>query len=342
MSDNKNERIECFISVAACLHNCGSIIDQFIYDTTELLSRNYTNYEIVLIDNRSTDNTTANVEKLLEKVPNLRLIQLSQQYDTDTVYTAAIQTAIGDFVVLIQAGIDPIEHIPDMIHAARKGTDIVIGVSETKPNIGYRIMRKIFRLAFGKIIDYNVPSNYTGLTVISRRAVNALTNYNCRSKSLFVRMTQIGFGYKAFTYATKNKSSIFHRSLLGGIQEATKLLVFNSFAPLRIVSMVGFFGSLCSLLASVYAVVIRLFKDNVIEGWTTLMLLVSGLFTIIFIILAFQSEYMARLLEEQYQRSEYFVVSEKHSSVMVDVSRLNVLEESVNDDINAVQTGRDR
>lgn len=336
------KQIECFISVAVAVENCGGGIEDFIESLTALLRSRYTNYEILLVDNRSTDNTAAKIERLLSRIPNLRLIQLSQKYDIDTVYTAGVQTAIGDFVVLMQPGHDPIAELADMVRMSRGGSDIVMGVSSRNPAAGYRMMRWLFRVLFSRIVDYSVPSNYTGYTVISRRAVNALMNYNCRNRSLFVRMTQIGFTYSSYIYQSSFNSPVMRRNIFNGIEAATKLLVFNSFAPLRIISMAGFLGSICSLLACVYTVAIRLFKNNVIEGWTTMMLLVSGLFTIMFIIMAFQSEYLARLLEEQYQRSEYFVVSEKHSSVMVDTSRLNVFEKSVSSDTNAVQTGRDK
>lgn len=78
------------------------------------------------------------------------------------------------------------------------------------------------------------------------------------------------------------------------------------------------------------------------EGWTSTVFVISFLATIQFIILAFISGYLNRILMEESGSSGYSIVFEKNSSVMIDLDRINVLETSISPEENKVQTGRDR
>ena len=107
------------------------------------------------------------------------------------------------------------------------------------------------------------------------------------------------------------------------------MLVHYSILPLRLVSLLGLLGSGLSLLYSAYVVVIYIFKSDVMPGWTTLSLQVSGLFAIVFLMMALLSEYVGRLLEESPDRPLYFLRDEQSSAVMLaDPKRKNVLSHS--------------
>jgi hypothetical protein len=104
------------------------------------------------------------------------------------------------------------------------------------------------------------------------------------------------------------------------------VLVHNSILPLRLASALGLLGSSLSLLYSGYAVAVYLFKPDVMPGWTTLSLAMSGLFALMFLILALMGEYLGRVLEETADRPLYLVRDEQSSAVMLaDPGRVNVL-----------------
>jgi len=106
-------------------------------------------------------------------------------------------------------------------------------------------------------------------------------------------------------------------------------LVHNSIVPLRIAGALGLFGSGLSFLYCLYVLGIYLFKSDVMPGWTTISLAVSGLFTMLFLILALLGEYVGRLLEESTDRPLYHVRDEQSSSVMLaDLTRRNVIQQS--------------
>lgn len=106
-------------------------------------------------------------------------------------------------------------------------------------------------------------------------------------------------------------------------------------------SILGFGGSLAGFLFACYSVLIHLFSGLIVEGWTTTILVVTSLFIIQFVMMAFFGEYLGRLLDESNSQAEYAVVYERTSEVMVNTDRFNVMHSSLPLESNYVQTGRD-
>ena len=119
-------------------------------------------------------------------------------------------------------------------------------------------------------------------------------------------------------------------------------MVFKSLNTLRAISLIFILGSLFDCIFALYSLVIQFFKSNVVEGWTSIVLLLSFFFLLQFVILSFISQYLARLLRDLNRESDYAVVFEKNSRVMVNRDRINVLEEEESKETNLVQTGRNK
>lgn len=84
------------------------------------------------------------------------------------------------------------------------------------------------------------------------------------------------------------------------------------------------------------------FKNDMVEGWSSTIFVISLLSSMQFLILSFISEYLNRILVEQSNSNGYSIVFEKNSKVMINLDRINVLEQSLSQTDNLVQTGRDR
>ena len=150
-------------------------------------------------------------------------------------------------------------------------------------------------------------------------------------------------GYPSCTYAYKLlEGAADKKSVIRGLRDFIRLLVFNSSRPLRWMSVLGFVGSLAACLFAAYSVLIHLVSGHVVEGWTTTILFMSILFMLQFVMMAFFGEYLGRLLDDRSEQADYSVVFEKNSSVMVNPDRVNVLTEATSSDLNLVQTGRNR
>lgn len=329
---------ESFVSVVIVVKARLRDIHATLMDVHRVLDENYTDYEIVTIAAGINSTNASDEDIILKKIPSVRIIHLSTEVSIDIALVAGLENAIGDFVVLWNPYADPVEVIPELVKKCRGGQDVVVGVTTRPKSFSYRIIRRLVNMTL-KAIEYDLPVNSTGLRCLSRRAVNAVTRIGRFHHQFYLRIQKTGYPAGAFPYIPLHEGE--GMGLFSSVRRLLRLMVFNSSRPLRWMSAIGFSGSLAGFIFACYSVLIHLIDGHVVEGWTTLVLFMSLLFTLQFIMMAFFGEYLGRLLDESSDQSEYAVVYERNSDVMLNADRVNVLSDSVSSEKNLVQTGRD-
>ena len=328
---------QSFVSLVCTIdQNSVNSLDR-INELQATLDSLYSDYEIVLVAQRNVKGfLEASMPKLLSSIPSIRYLQLSSNVSDDVIWSAGLENAIGDFVVLFDLSSDPIDIIERSINECKAGTDVIVGTCESKKSVSYRLLRPFAQLLLN-LSDYNLPKNASTFRCLSRRAANAVTETGKFHQQFFMRIQKTEYPMKALQY----KSVIPHtRSLNQGFHELIRFMVFNSSAPLRLMSILGFLGSFIGVLFALYSLVIQLIRNDVVEGWTSTVFMISVFSMLQFMILAFISEYLARILDEQDQKATYSVVFEKTSSAMINQDRINVWEDSTTSEENLVATAR--
>lgn len=322
-----DDRQDCFVTVAVVIRDAKKWVASFVRDIYFHLDENFTDYEILLIDQCSTDGTKEEVKSLLKEVPSMRFIELSAIVYSEVAMAAAVENSIGDFVVLFTPGLDPIESIVGVVDCCRAGNDVVIGIADQPQTFGYKVIRPWMRWGLDKI-GYSLPKNATDLRCLSRRAVNMVTRTGRYHHQFLMRMSNTGYPTAGYEYKTLAGFKNNKKTLYQGARQTSRMVVFNSTKPLRWMSALGILGSLMAFIFALYSILVRIFKDNVVEGWTTLVLFMAMLFMLLFTILAFFGEYLGRLLDDRSEQTNYFVAAESVSSVMSNDKRINVMSES--------------
>lgn len=337
------DRIDNFVSVVTVAHDNGRALPDFLTRLEAMLRRSFADFEIIVVNWRSTDDTETVMEELLRKVTSVRYLRLADSASHDVAWLAGMESTIGDFVVTIHPQADPIEMIPKLVEESRAGHDIVIGTSRTiRKSIPYRLVHSVLRRLVVKFGGIEIRPNTTYLRSYSRRTINAIFQASSRFKPLEVRVAALGYRTKCFEYELLDRSKFPRRSALREIERGVKLAVFASLRPLRWISLFGVASSIISVIVALYTVVVRMLKNNLEPGWASIVVIVSVYFSLLFIMLFFLFEYFGRLFEEGGVEQQYSVVSEKNSSVMIAGDRINVLDEAESGSSNAVQTGRNR
>lgn len=322
---------DCFVSVVAPVGNDAAIIDSFVQDVMTVLRDNYTNYELVLVDDGSEDETVAKVTQLHERHECMRLIRLSRRFGEEIAIFAGLDSVIGDFVVVMLPNSDPPSLIPEMVGLARQTGGIVFGIAQGQPqSLVVRLGSAVFYWYCRRVAELNLPKNTTQFRVLSRQAVNALTQVKNRYRYLRVLSTHVGFRSRSFPYRPLNRSGEPQaRRFLQAMNAAIDIMITTSGHPLRFASWLGILASACNMLYATYVVLIYALKDQVAEGWTTLSLQNAAMFFFVFLILTVSSEYLGHILVESKDRPLYYVLEERHSTVLIaDEDRKNVVTES--------------
>ncbi len=310
---------DTLISVLTVLDNDCDIVDAFIAETTQVLSENYHYYELLLVDNGSTDGTSERIKALQKRVPNLRLLRLSRHHDLETALAAALDNSLGDYVVIMNANYDPPAMIPVLLERAVSGYDVVI--AERKHRNEQPPLRKWLAVSFykvaSKLLGYSLQPNATHFRVFSRQVVNSISRIGNKNRYLKYLNALVGFNQIHVPYerAYRKAEAPGERGLLKPALAAIDIIISNSAVPLRLASLLGVLSSFLALLYFGYILVVTLVKNKIAEGWLTTNLMSTAMFFLLFLILTILSEYIARILEESKDQPLYFIQYETHSSV---------------------------
>lgn len=324
------------VSIVVPIRQDAHLLEEIVTGIDQVVGASYRFFEIILVDDGSTDGTAAAVQPLLKKIRRIRYQKLSRSFGIEVAMSAGIESAIGDFVVTLDPRIDPIEVIPAMIDLCRKSGGIVHGMAENP------VHRSALRDWIGGLFrDYcrnhlgvNLKRGVSDLRAMSRQAVNALLQIREHNRYLRLLTLTVGYQHDYFPYAIKPRQggprpTSWHED----IAIAIDLLASNTRHPLRMVTAAGLLGAFLNLLYAVYVVTIFLIKPTVAAGWTTLSLQVSGMFFFVCLILAVLSEYVGTILGEVRSRPLYFVAQESNSSVLLeDTVQSSIVSESVGAD----------
>ncbi len=317
------------VSLVAPLREDLDVLEAFVDRASRTLSESYAFYEIILVDDGSTDGTAKAIGGILQKYQRVRYLGLSRRFGREVAISAGLETAIGDFVAVVVPGVDPVERVPELVARCRAGSGILCGLSSLPKHDGWFVSKlsSVFHSYCQRALGFDYRDTATDFRVLSRQAVNAITRIKDRHRYLKVFTATMGFELDFFEYEPGERAA---RPGFGErLNHAIEITIANSRHPLRVVSRIGLLLSAINLLYALYVVAIYLFKRNVAEGWTTMSLQMTGMFFFLFLILAVLCEYVGRILEETQARPLYFVASEKNSSVLLENSiEKNILNES--------------
>lgn len=327
------QKADCFVSVVAPIRNDQAIVGSFIADTLAVLREHYLNYELVLVDDCSSDDTVAQVSGCLRQFECIRLVRLSRSFGLDIAISAGLDSVIGDVVVVMLPRTDPTDLIPDIVGKTRRGAGIVFGVYTPRTDDGLlvRLGSAAFYWYCRRVLRLNLPRNAAIFRGLSREAVNALIQIRDRSRYLPILSAQVGFDTESFVYQPIQRGGRLEpRGTADSVRLAIDIMTTTSSHPLRFVTWLGTLAALLNGAYTVYIIAVYLFKDRVAEGWTTLSLQNAAMFFFVFLILTVLSEYVGHILTQSEDRPLYYALEERNSVVhLADEDRKNVVTRSV-------------
>lgn len=309
------------ISVVAPLQNQARILEAFIGELTAALKPAFAYYEIILVDDSSTDETATLARLLLPKLERVRYLRLSRSFGFEVAISAGLDSAIGDFVVVMDPMTDPPSMIPELIVQARRTGSILTGIVPGQTSRGWlsALGASLFRSYCRRYLNVILKPGTTHFRVLDRQVVNAVTQIRDRRRYLRIFIAAVGYNLQYFDYTPAQRSGKkTANNLFEELNTAIDIVVTSSRHPLRFVSRLGLFASAMNVLYIGYIGVVQLVKPHVAEGWTTTSLQNTAMFFFVTLILAVLCEYVGRLLEEVQGRPLYFVAEEKDSALRLE------------------------
>ncbi len=269
-------------------------------------------FEILFVDDGSSDNTIQEIEKLQLMDTRVRYVSFSRNFGHEMANTAGFRNVRGDAVVIIDADLqDPPEVIVDMYRKFKEGYDIVYAKRRKRDRESWlkKSTSKWFYRIMQVLSDTEIPLDTGDFRLLSRRVVDEINNLN--EKNRFFRGLTHWVGFDV-TYVEYDREARFSGETKYNYIKLFKLafdaILSFSYKPLKIFSFMGFATALFAFLNLVYWIVLKVvFNHHAVEGWTSLVTILLLFFGIIMIQISVIGEYIARIYEEVRNRPLYII-----------------------------------
>lgn len=308
-------RISCIdlpsISVVAPAYNEQEVLEEFYKRVTRVLSDLGCQYEIVLVNDGSKDNTLALMRELHQNDSHLTIVDLSRNFGKEIALSAGLDHTRGDVVVILDADLqDPPELIPTMLDAWREGHDIVYAVRTQRE--GETWFKKASANAFYKVIqrvsNIYIPRNTGDFRLMSRRAILEMGKLRESHRFMKGLFAWIGFPSKPIYYRRDARvAGTTKWNYWKLINLAIEGVTSFSIAPLKVATYAGL-G--VAFLALSYAAVIiwkTLMYGEAVRGYPSLMVVVLFLGGVQLISVGVLGEYIGRIFDETKRRPLYLI-----------------------------------
>lgn len=299
------------ISVVAPCYNEADAVEPFAAELTKALGACAIDYELVFIDDGSTDDTRARLAALAQADRHVRVVAFSRNFGKEAALTAGLDHAKGDAVVVIDVDLqDPPSLIRDFIALWREGYDVVYGrrVDRSSDTPAKRMTAGGFYRLFNRISRVKLPEDAGDFRLMDRRVVEAIRALPERSRFMKGLFAWAGFSTAGVSYIRPARAageSKFNFWKLWNF--ALDGIVSFSTAPLRVWSYIGAAVACLSFLYASFIIIRTMITGVDVPGYASLLVFVLFFGSVQLISVGVLGEYIARLFMEVKRRPIYLV-----------------------------------
>ncbi|MCI4063848.1 glycosyltransferase [Micromonospora sp. R77] len=301
-------KYKTFVSVVLYCRNEETALEGFLDSVGPWLAEHVELHELVVVDDNSANDPTPLVRACAARHRlNAVVIRLARRHGVEAGIKAGLDRAMGDWVFELESpAVDfPLDTLGLMYELGTTGgCDIVTASGDDGP-----LRSRIFYRLVNRYSDLDAPLRTERLRLTSRRTLAAMLVMREKVRYRKALYAVLGHRHEHLRYDRITVDTTAQRRRLDRETSSLAfdiLLSFSGFG-LRVAHRLSLAFGVLSLAGICYAVVVYLVKSNLIQGWTTLAILVSGGFTGLFLILGVLGEYLARILVEVRARPMYSV-----------------------------------
>ncbi len=297
-------------SLVIPIYNEEKLIDELIDRTVQAIDSFTKDYEVIIVDDGSTDQSVSLILARREKNNKIKLLSLSKNFGHQAAFTAGLEYARGDIVAMMDGDLqDPPELLTAMYNKITGEEYDIVGAKRTgRKGTGSRnLYARLFHSIFKSIGDMRSMGNYGNYSMMKRIAVDALLSMKEKVRYLPGLRTFIGFKQGDVEYVREErlmgKSKMKLRNLFSLASDA--IYSFSRF-PIRFCLILGTLGTLVFMTAGIYVLVAKA-TGIAVPGWSSILLSVYFLGSIQLVFLGILGEYIFRNYKESQNRPVYFV-----------------------------------
>lgn len=298
------------ISIVSPVYRAAPIIDKLVERTSAAIRKITPDFEIVLVEDCGPDNSWDKIMENCQKYPYVKGLKLSRNFGQQHATQAGLDASTGEYIITIDCDLqDQPEEIIKLYTKALEGYDIVIASrKERKDDFFKKFLSYSFYKVLGYLTETEQDSSVANFVLYSRKALDAIGGMKDHNRYYPMLIQWVGFNTAKveIEHAEREEggsSYSFRKRLRLGIDT---ILTFSD-KPLRLSVKFGVLTSFLAILTAFILVGLYLVGDIPVEGWTSLMVLVTFFSGIIISVLGMVGLYVGRIFEAVKQRPTYIV-----------------------------------
>lgn len=297
------------LSIVIPVYNEAPVLANSIKTVKAVVNSLTSHYEILIIDDGSLDDSFKIVKTLNQKDKRIKAIAFSRNFGKEAAIAAGLREATGEAVVIMDADLQhPPKLIPEMVKLWLEGYEVVdcIKVHRGQESLINRMLSKLFYLIMKALTGFPIM-NASDFKLFSRKAVNA---HNCiPEKTRFFRGITSWLGFRRITipYSVQVRTAgEKHWTWRALIRLSINAITAFSTLPLHIVTFLGVATLIISVFLGIETLYMKL-SGRAVSGFTTVILLLLFVGSVLMVSLGIIGEYLARIYEEVKHRPSYII-----------------------------------
>jgi len=299
------------LSIVVPIYNEEKIIDELLGRMRMALNSLDTKYELVFIDDGSTDSSLFKLLKLKSDFSELKVVQLSRNYGHQAAFTAGLSVSEGSLIVLMDGDLqDPPELIKSMYEKITSDPNIDVVYARRiskKESLVRNFFMNVFHEIFGRIKIDKTVEDVGNFSIFRRTVADAMLAYREKSRYLPGIRFHVGFKQEYVLYARDERFAgapkMSYRKLTNLALDA--LFSFSDY-PVRFMLILGLVGILVSLLGIIYVLISKL-TGIAPFGWSSTLFFISFFASLQITFLGLLGEYIHRIYKEVQDRPLFII-----------------------------------
>jgi polyisoprenyl-phosphate glycosyltransferase len=310
------------LSIIVPVFNEALVVQQFYSRTSAVLATLDCDYELLFVDDGSTDHSVATLLQIAAQDQRVGLICLSRNFGKEVATSAGLDASVGDAVIVIDADLQhPPELITEFVARWREGYEVVVATRSREDSEGWfkRQSSRLYYRLLNRLSNVDIPVDTGDFRLMSRAVVKAVCSMREHHRYMKGLFAWAGFKSIAIPYSRAHRQ--------GGDSKWGNLKLFAlaiegitsfSIVPLRFATIMGFLVAMGTFTYAVYFVIKTLLFGEVVRGFPTLITLILFISGVQLLCLGVIGEYLGRVYNEAKRRPLYFVARQHDSSLAHD------------------------
>ena len=298
------------ISIVVPVFNEVDLIEELLSRIKKVCGGLSRTYEIVIVDDGSTDGSYDKLKKFQANDNSLRIVKFTRNFGQQAAVLAGFRISKGDIIVQLDSDLqNPPEEIPKLLSAMSENIDLVTTTHRKRLDsalrvMGSRCLLKIGQMLFGDAVKLNLSS----FRALRRSVVKKIEACKDRSRYMAVLMSWMGLPTAEIEvehHERKIGNTIY--SILNLLILSWDLVTGYSSFPLRTVTYMGMFGALLGFLMMAFLLFQRIINGILIEGFVVLLAVFAFFAGVQLLSIGFLGEYLGRVHHQIQERPDYIV-----------------------------------